>query len=276
MTLTISFTNYLGRGQYGPPEGDSAVRQALAALLTRLNGPSSSPFSAVDPRSIILTGGASPTLVWVLLAFTRPKGATRRIFMPSATFHLTFPTLRDVGYTLPADARLSGQVADVEGIIEDSEGVDVDILERRLLQLDAEEYRAKSPMTVPAPAKYKIFRYALYLVPTFSNPTGIVLSASRRERLVQLAVKHDMLIICDDVYEYLSYFKGGNNMRPLRLAAVDIAVGKGENVISIGSFSKIFAPGMRFGWLESHVACLSSALVAIYVHLLTIYFSLNC
>jgi DNA-binding transcriptional MocR family regulator len=212
----------------------------------------------------MLTGGASMTLVWLLLAFTQPKGYTRRIFMPSATFHLTFPTLRDVGYTLPSDVKSTGEAADVEGIREDSEGIDVEALERRLLELDAEEVHNSR-------AGRKIFRYALYLVPTFSNPTGIVLSAARRERLVQLAVRHDILIICDDVYDYLYYSESYKNRHPSRLSAVDKAFGQGQNVVSNGSFSKILAPGTRFGWLECHVGYVTCDIIAVAVHLLIMH-----
>ena len=225
-----------------------------------------SSFSTVDPSCILLTGGASTTLVWLLLAFTQPKGATRRLFMPSVTFHMTFPTLRDVGYTLPSDVTWSGQAADVEGIREDSEGIDVEALERRLVQLDAEAEQHASATAATVLAGRKVFRYVIYLVPTFSNPTGIVLSAARRERLVQLAIKHDMLIICDDVYEYLFYSEDYKDKRPLRLAAVDKAIGQGRNVVSNGSFSKILAPGSRFGWIEGHVGVISLAIVSLLIH----------
>lgn len=225
-----------------------------------------SSFSTVDPSCILLTGGASTTLVWLLLAFTQPKGATRRLFMPSVTFHMTFPTLRDVGYTLPSDVTWSGQAADVEGIREDSEGIDVEALERRLVQLDAEAEQHASATATTVLAGRKVFRYVIYLVPTFSNPTGIVLSAARRERLVQLAIKHDMLIICDDVYEYLFYSEDYKDKRPLRLAAVDKAIGQGRNVVSNGSFSKILAPGSRFGWIEGHVGVILLAIVSLLIH----------
>jgi 2-aminoadipate transaminase len=84
----------------------------------------------------------------------------------------------------------------------------------------------------------------LYLIPTFQNPTGHTLSQRRRERLVQLAQEHDFIIAADEVYHLLSYAQ-----RPPNSFAAYIDV---ENVISLGSFSKILAPGLRLGWIQAH------------------------
>jgi 2-aminoadipate transaminase len=84
----------------------------------------------------------------------------------------------------------------------------------------------------------------LYLIPTFHNPTGMTMPQERRERLVQLAKEHDFMIVADEVYHLLSY----TQTLPKSFAAyIDV-----ENVISLGSFSKILAPGLRLGWLQAH------------------------
>jgi DNA-binding transcriptional MocR family regulator len=84
----------------------------------------------------------------------------------------------------------------------------------------------------------------LYLIPTFQNPTGTTLPHERRERLAQLAQEHDFIIAADEVYHLLSY----TQTPPKSFAAyIDIV-----NVISLGSFSKILAPGLRLGWLQAH------------------------
>lgn len=86
----------------------------------------------------------------------------------------------------------------------------------------------------------------LYLIPTFHNPTGATMPQERRERLVQLAKEHDFMIVADEVYHLLSY----TQTLPKSFAAyIDV-----ENVISLGSFSKILAPGLRLGWLQAHPA----------------------
>ena len=84
----------------------------------------------------------------------------------------------------------------------------------------------------------------LYLIPTFHNPTGATLSQERREQLVQLAIEHDFIIVADEVYHLLSYTR-----TPPKSFAAYIDV---ENVIALGSFSKILAPGLRLGWLQAH------------------------
>lgn len=84
----------------------------------------------------------------------------------------------------------------------------------------------------------------LYIVPTFQNPSGHTLSQERREQLVELAKQHDFLIFADEVYHFLSY----TQTPPKSFGAyID-----SEHVISLGSFSKILAPGLRLGWLHTH------------------------
>ncbi len=84
----------------------------------------------------------------------------------------------------------------------------------------------------------------VYLIPTFQNPTGQTLSQERRERLVNLCRTHDFLILADEVYHFLSYAS-----KPPEAFAAYAHV---ENVISLGSFSKILAPGLRLGWIQAH------------------------
>jgi len=84
----------------------------------------------------------------------------------------------------------------------------------------------------------------LYIVPTFQNPSGHTLSQERREQLVEIAKNHDFLILADEVYQFLSY-----TQTPPQSFGAYIA---SEHVISLGSFSKILAPGLRLGWLQTH------------------------
>lgn len=83
----------------------------------------------------------------------------------------------------------------------------------------------------------------LYTIPTFQNPSGYTLAEDRRARLAGLSRKHDFLIVADEVYHLLHY-----SAQPPRPMAGYIDQG---NVISLGSFSKILAPGLRLGWLQS-------------------------
>jgi 2-aminoadipate transaminase len=85
----------------------------------------------------------------------------------------------------------------------------------------------------------------LYTIPIHHNPTGTTLEAARRTRLIELARKTNFLILADEVYQLLSY----TDNPPTPFAAY---VADNENIVSLGSFSKILAPGLRLGWLHAH------------------------
>jgi 2-aminoadipate transaminase len=83
----------------------------------------------------------------------------------------------------------------------------------------------------------------LYTVPTYHNPTSTCLSAARRKQLAELCRGYDLLVVADEVYHPLSFTAAP----PPPLAAFCTSA----NVISLGSFSKILAPGLRLGWLQA-------------------------
>jgi 2-aminoadipate transaminase len=85
-----------------------------------------------------------------------------------------------------------------------------------------------------------------YVIPAFQNPTGQTLSRERREKLVSLARAHDFMVVADEIYQFLNY-----RCQPPEPCAAYINDG---NVISLNSFSKILAPGLRLGWLQSNPA----------------------
>lgn len=80
----------------------------------------------------------------------------------------------------------------------------------------------------------------LYTVPDFQNPTGATLSLSRRQRLIDLANRHDLIVLEDTPYRHIR-FAGA----PLpTLKSLDTQ----GRVIHLGSFSKILVPALRLGW----------------------------
>ncbi len=81
----------------------------------------------------------------------------------------------------------------------------------------------------------------LYTIPTFHNPTGITSSEVRRIEVLKLAREYRVMIVEDDVYRDLA-FRGATPRSYFALA-------DGNDVLSIGSFSKTLAPGLRLGWL---------------------------
>ena len=83
----------------------------------------------------------------------------------------------------------------------------------------------------------------VYTIPTYQNPSGQSLSAGRRRKLVELSRQHDFLIVADEVYQLLSY----SGEPPPALGTMI----ESDTVISLGSFSKILAPGLRLGWIQT-------------------------
>lgn len=108
------------------------------------------------------------------------------------------------------------------GVPVDDEGIQVDALAALLPQL-------------PKRPKF------LYTVPTYQNPMGVTLSLARRAALVALAREWDFAIVEDDPYGELSY---DGPPQPL-LKGID------PEVIFLGTFSKVLAPGLRVGWVAS-------------------------
>ncbi len=83
----------------------------------------------------------------------------------------------------------------------------------------------------------------LYTIPSFHNPGGQSTTAERRQQIVDLSVEHDFLIVADEVYQMLYYYDAPP---PAYGTMTD-----SERVLSLGSFSKILAPAMRLGWIQT-------------------------
>ncbi|MCJ7625727.1 MAG: PLP-dependent aminotransferase family protein [Anaerolineaceae bacterium] len=108
----------------------------------------------------------------------------------------------------------------------DDDGLRIDALEEKLA-----EFRPKF----------------IYTIPTFQNPSGRTLSQERREKLIEIAQQHNFLIVADEVYHFLNYTQ--TPPQPFAAFVDDV-----EQVISVNSFSKILAPGLRLGWIEANKA----------------------
>ncbi|MFT4039220.1 MAG: PLP-dependent aminotransferase family protein [Thermomicrobiales bacterium] len=79
----------------------------------------------------------------------------------------------------------------------------------------------------------------LYTIPTYQNPMGVTMPLERRQQLVDLARERGLVLVEDDPYGELTY--DGEAVPTLR--ALD------PDVIFLGTFSKILAPGLRVGWI---------------------------
>ncbi|WP_309677887.1 PLP-dependent aminotransferase family protein [Polaromonas sp.] len=96
----------------------------------------------------------------------------------------------------------------------------------------------------------------VYLIPTFGNPSGVMLSLERRKKVLELAVKYNTLIVEDDPYGDL-YF--GAPPPPSLLALSDTVPGSRDLLAHCGSLSKVLSPGLRIGWLIAQPELLAKA-----------------
>ena len=96
----------------------------------------------------------------------------------------------------------------------------------------------------------------VYLIPTYGNPSGATLSLERRKQVLELAVKHNTLVVEDDPYGDL-YFD--QPPPPSLLALSDSVPGSRALLAHCGSLSKILSPGLRVGWMVAPPELLGKA-----------------
>ncbi len=96
----------------------------------------------------------------------------------------------------------------------------------------------------------------VYLIPTFGNPSGAMLSLERRKAVLEMAVKHQTLIVEDDPYGDL-YF--GEAPPPSLLSLSATVPGSRELLVHCGSLSKVLSPGLRVGWMIAPAELLAKA-----------------
>ncbi|MCK5051705.1 MAG: PLP-dependent aminotransferase family protein [Candidatus Cloacimonetes bacterium] len=118
--------------------------------------------------------------------------------------------------------------AELVGIEFDESGMRSDDLEAKLAELKIADDLPKF----------------IYIIPDFQNPAGITMPEKRRKEIIEIARKYDVLIIEDSPYKEIR-FEGEHQES---LYALE---GKGQ-VINFGTFSKIFVPGFRIGWIIAY------------------------
>jgi 2-aminoadipate transaminase len=161
-------------------------------------------------ENVLIVNGAKHGLDLACRVFIEP-GDTVIVTGP------TYMTALQILRTFEVDWLVVGQ---------DEEGIDVAALGRRLAELA----RAGKPLPK-----------MLFDVPDFHNPTGITTSAAKRKALIALAEQFDFVIVEDDPYRKVRF--EGDPVPPIK--SFD---DKGR-VISLGTVSKILAPGLRIGWV---------------------------
>lgn len=158
-------------------------------------------------KDIVITNGFTEGFDIVVSALTEPGD---RVLCENPTHNTALKIMRLRGLK-------------IDGIGMENDGADVVELRSRLEE-----------------GSYKL----AYLIPSYHNPTGVVMSADKRLSFYNLLKEHDVPIVEDGFNEELRY--SGTHVAPIA------ALGSGSSgVIYIGSFSKVLFPGIRIGWILS-------------------------
>lgn len=190
--------------QYGPTEGDARLREELVKWMAK-DG------MRCTKDQILITIGSQQGLDLVGRVFLDP-GDTVIVELPSYMAGLqVFRSYR----------------ADMVGVLQDDEGMRIDLLEQTLARLQKQGRRPK----------------LIYVVPDFQNPSGLTMTYDRRVRLLELARTYHTLIVEDNPYRELRF----EGTAPPPIAALDTE----GRVIYLSTFSKTLCPGLRIAWIAA-------------------------
>jgi 2-aminoadipate transaminase len=188
--------------QYGPTEGFEETVDCIAQVMAAEG-------MLPDPEDVIVTTGGQQAIDLIAKTLIDPGDP---VICEAPTYPGAVPVF-------------CSYQADTIQIECDGEGMRIDALEAELERLDGEGRRPKF----------------VYSVPTFQNPAGVTMSLERRQRLVDLARRREMLVVEDNPYGLLRF--GGEALPPL------YQLDGGDFVVYVGTFSKILSPGIRLGWM---------------------------
>ena len=176
---------------------------------------------AAKPEEIITTTGSQQALDLIGKTMINPGD---KVIVEGPTFLATIQCFRLYG-------------ADLVSAPIDADGVMVDELERLII-----EHKPK----------------LVYLIPTFGNPSGAMLTLARRKRVLELAAQYQVLVVEDDPYSEL-YF-GAPPPPSMMAMSIDVP-GSREWIAYCGSFSKVLSPGLRVGWMIAQSQLLANAVM---------------
>ncbi len=188
---------------YGPPSGHRAIREQIAQR-------SFGAGAVVSPDEIVITMGCQEAMCLALRAVCIPGG----VVVVESPCH----------YGVLQAIHLAG-LRSLEVVTRTREGICLEALEEVL------EAQASNGTPVEA----------CMVSPNYQNPLGSCMSDDDKRRLIEIANRHQVVLIEDDVYGDLG-FEGA---RPKILRAFE----GGEQVVVCSSFSKTIAPGYRVGWV---------------------------
>jgi len=176
-------------------------------------------------KDILITNGFTEGLYLILTALMSPGD---RIICENPTHNTALKIMKVAGL-------------EVVGVPMLDDGIDLEVLEAKL---------ATSGIKMG------------YLIPSYHNPTGLVMSPEKRLKVLKLFETYRVPVLEDGFNEELRY--SGAHLAPLLAHA-----GSGNGVIYLGSFSKILFPGLRIGWIiadQQLIASLESVKRSINIH----------
>lgn len=228
----LSFAGGLPAPEIFDVEG---LRAAFDAALTWPAAGANLQYSTAEGLRVLrervadrLTSQGLPTVSDEILVTTGSQQALTLLATvlldPGATILVEDPTYLSA---LQSFLLLGGRAVAVEG---DAHGILPDALEEAL--------RRERPV-------------ALYLVPTFANPTGLTLDGQRRARIAELVAEHGVWLIEDDPYSQLRF--QGTHVGPIS-AGPPVQ----HAALYLGTFSKIGCPGLRVGWIRAPVEIMAT------------------
>ncbi len=197
--------------QYGPTRGYKPLLETIVDVLTSRD-------ITAPLEELIVTSGSQQGLDLVARVLITP-GDVVLVELPAYT---------------GAISAFKNMQAELVGVKQDPDGINIDDLDAVCLR----ERKAGKRVNL------------LYLVPNFQNPSGLLLSLTKRKQLLEWAERRDVLIVEDDPYGAL-YFEDVASEPETRPIRADDRHGR---VIYLSTFSKTLAPGFRVGWMAAPAA----------------------
>lgn len=186
--------------QYGSGQGDERLREQILEVMAPVG-------IVAHPDDIVVTPGSQMALDLVVRTFCDP-GDVVLVESPSYVGAL--------GVFRSYECR-------VVHVAMDDEGLSPTALEEAITRVRADGGRVK----------------LIYTIPSYHNPAGLTQGPQRRRDVLQVALKHGILLLEDDPYGLLGF--DGTVPRAIR-------ADESSGVVYLGSFSKTIASGLRVGW----------------------------
>ena len=187
--------------QYGGGQGMEELRKQICEVMA-----AEGILDAI-PQNVVITAGSQSAQDVATKVFCNPGDV---VLVENPTYVGALNTFEAYQVT-------------VETLEMDDDGLVPEVLEARIAALQADGKNVKF----------------LYTIPNFNNPSGITMALGRRQQIVDICRRANILVLEDNPYGLLRF--DGQPLAPLR-------ADNPADVIYMGSFSKIFAPGLRIGW----------------------------